>query len=77
MGFSRQEYWSGLLFPFLGYLPDPEIKPKPLVSPTLAGEFFTAETPGKPYKNILSHGKRKGLETKYVSIIVAKFARFW
>ena len=32
MGFSRQEYWSGLPFPSLGYLPNPEIKPR---SPTL------------------------------------------
>ena len=27
MGFSRQEYWSGLPFPFPGDLPDPGIKP--------------------------------------------------
>jgi len=27
MGFSRQEYWSGLPFPLLGDLPDPAIKP--------------------------------------------------
>ncbi|KAM7240254.1 hypothetical protein CapIbe_008160, partial [Capra ibex] len=27
MGFSRQEYWSGLPFPFQGDLPDPGIKP--------------------------------------------------
>ena len=28
MGFSRQEYWSGLPFPSPGYLPDPEVKPQ-------------------------------------------------
>ena len=28
MGFSRQEYWSGLPFPFPGDLPDPGIKPR-------------------------------------------------
>ena len=32
MGFSRQEYWSGLLFPSPGDLPDPGIKP---MSPAL------------------------------------------
>jgi len=32
MGFSRQEYWSGLPFPSLGDLPDPGIEP---ISPTL------------------------------------------
>ena len=48
MGFPRQEYWSGLLFPFPGDLPNPGIEP---TSPTLAGRFFIIETPGKP--NIL------------------------
>ena len=28
MGFSRQEYWSGLSFPSPGDLPDPGIKPR-------------------------------------------------
>ena len=41
MGFSRQEYWSGLLCPPPGDLPDPGIKPKSLTSPALAGRFFT------------------------------------
>ena len=44
IGFPRQEYWSGLPFPPPGDLPDPGIKP---TSPTLAGEFFTSEPPGK------------------------------
>ena len=38
MGFSRQEYWTGLPFPSLGDLPDPRIKP---VFSALAGGFFT------------------------------------
>ena len=37
MGFSRQEYWSGLPFPSSGDLPDPGIKP---MSPALPGDFF-------------------------------------
>ena len=37
MGFSRQEYWSGLPCPTPGDLPDPGIKPVSLVSPSLAG----------------------------------------
>ena len=48
MGFSRQECWSGLLFPYLGDLLNPEIEPVSLVSPALAGGFFTTEPPGKP-----------------------------
>ena len=45
MGFSRQEYWSGLLCPPPGNLSDPGIEP---TSPALAGGFFTTEPPGKP-----------------------------
>jgi len=43
MGFSRQEYWSGLPFPSPGDFPNPEIKPGYTV---LAGRFFTTEPPG-------------------------------
>ena len=42
MGFSRQEYWSGLPFPPPGDLPNPGLDP---VSPVLGGRFFTAEPP--------------------------------
>ena len=41
MGFSRQEYWSGLPCPSLGDLPHPWIEPVSLLSPALAGGFFT------------------------------------
>ena len=41
MGFSRQEYWSGLPCPSPGDLPNPGIKPTSLMSPALAGRFFT------------------------------------
>ena len=41
MRFSRQEQWSGLACPPLGDLPDPGIKPMSLMSPALAGGFFT------------------------------------
>ena len=45
MGFSRQEYWSGLPFPSPGDLPDPGIEP---VSPALEADALTSEPPGKP-----------------------------
>ena len=48
MGFSRPEYWSGLPFPSLRDLSNPEIEPMSLVSPALAGGFFTPAPPGKP-----------------------------
>ena len=41
MGFSRQEYWSGLPCPPPGIFPDPGIKPTSFISPALAGRFFT------------------------------------
>ena len=50
MRFSRQEYWSGLPFPPPGDLPDSGIKPMPLMSPALAGGFFTTGTAWKAQK---------------------------
>ena len=46
MGFSRQEYWSGLPFPSPGDLPDPEIEPQ---SPALQADSLPSEPPGKFY----------------------------
>ena len=45
MGFSRQEYWSGLPFPSPGDLPDPGIEPR---SPALEADALTSEPPGIP-----------------------------
>ena len=44
MGFSRQEYWSGLPCPPPGELPDPGIKPR---SPALQADSLPSEPPGK------------------------------
>ena len=75
MGFSRQEYWSGLPFPSLGYLPGPGTEP---TSPVLAGGFFTDEPPGKPHlpntqlrsglmtENILSLKRTRGESEKFL-----------
>ena len=41
MEFSRQEYWSGLLFSIPGDLPNPGIKTMSFKYPTLVGRFFT------------------------------------
>ena len=46
MGFSRQEYWCGLPCPPPGDLPRPGIEPLSLVSPALAGGFFTTSNLG-------------------------------
>ena len=48
MGFSRQDYWSGLPFPSPGDLPNPGIKPR---SPTSWADSLPAKPQGKP-KNV-------------------------
>ena len=57
MGFSRQEYWSGLPFPSPGDLPDPGSEPR---SPALQADALTSEPPsycylGKQCFLILNH----------------------
>ena len=49
MGFSRQEYQTGLPFPPPGVLPYPGMEPASPVSPALTGGFFTTTPSGKPY----------------------------
>ena len=44
VGFSRQEYWRGLLFPSPGDFPNPEIEPR---SPALWADALPSEPPGK------------------------------
>ena len=60
MGFSMQEYWSGLPFPSPGDLPDPGIEPR---SPTSEAGTLTSEPPGKPIytlKNTFSFSEKIG-----------------
>ena len=45
MGFSRQEYWSGLPFPSPGHLPNPGIEPR---SPALRADALPSEPQGSP-----------------------------
>ena len=49
MGFSRQEYWSGLPFPSPRDLPNPGIKPG---SPALQADALSSEPPGKPLHSL-------------------------
>ena len=44
MGFSKQEYYSGLPCPPPGYIPDLGMEPASLMSPVLAGGFFITST---------------------------------
>ena len=49
MEFSRQEYWSGLPFPFPGDLPDSGIESG---SPALQTDSLPSEPPGKPINTV-------------------------
>ena len=73
MGFSRQEYyWSGLLFPSLGDLPDPGFEPR---SPALQADALSSEPPAKPRRGVISKGesRRRELQSAQTS---AKFYFF-
>ena len=64
MGFSRWEYWSGLLFPYPGITP---------ASPALAGGFFTTEPPWKkPNENLIPSGVRTGNTYQGVKVLWRK-----
>ena len=71
MGFFRQEYWDGLLFPFPGNLPDPGIGPE---SPELQANALPSEPPGKPrsVKKRVVKGRRK--EKKNMLVLVEQRA---
>ena len=60
MGFSRQEYWSGLPFPSPGDLPDPRIEPR---SPALQADALPSEPPGKQILYQLSY---QGSPSRYL-----------
>ena len=66
MGFSRQEYWSGLLFPSPGDLPDPGIEPG---SPALQADALTSEPPGK-HKYLTKN--KKTLKQIYFNTFIKK-----
>ena len=51
-GISQAEYWSGLPFPPPGDLPDSRTELTSPEAPTLAGGFFTTESPGKPVRSL-------------------------
>ena len=72
LGFPRQEYWSRLPFPSPGDFPTQGRVPESLLSPTLAGKFFTTESPGKPVVHTWSTDflqKYQDNSMKYVNTI--------
>ena len=72
MGFSRQEYWSGLPFPSPGDLPDPRTEPR---SPALLADALTSEPPGKP--PVSSEDMYKIDERKQILKDLQEWIGFW
>ena len=71
-GIFQEEYWSGLPFPPLKNLPNPGIKPTSLVSPALAGGFFTTSASWEALNYDSLKGKYAIINTKWMSA-----AHFW
>ena len=72
MKISRQEYWSGSPFLTAENLPNLGTELASLVSPALAGKFFTTAPPGKPIKppQIKSQGLGASVESKVYSTLI-------
>ena len=71
MEFSTKEYWSGLPCPPPRSLPNSEMQPMSLMSPALAGRFFTLVPPGKPKK------KKKKKKKKYKAYYILHCACYF
>jgi len=74
-GFSRQEYWSGLPFPFPGDLPHSGIKHVSLMAPALAVEFFTTSATwgngNNPWKNVFQENNNNYyLEKGFLKVVL-------
>ena len=71
MGFSKQEYWSGLPFPSPGDLPNPGIE---LGSPVLQADALPSEPPEKERSSIQSTKTRPGADSDSDhELLIAKF----
>ena len=66
MGFSRQEYWSGLPFPSPGDLPDPGIDPG---SPTLEADALTSEPPLLRFRRMKKKNERFSFLKAYENLL--------
>ena len=72
MGFSRQEYWSGLPFPSPGDLPDPGIEPR---SPALETDALPSEPPGEPV--VYKHTGCSSCPSEQLLRAVLEVVPFW
>ena len=67
IGFSRQEYWSGLPCPSPGDLPDPGIEPMTLRPPALAGRYFTTSATWEAQRTCILYSKCSLLHQEHVT----------
>ena len=67
MGFSRQEYWSGLPFPSPADLPNPGVEPE---SPALQADSLPSEPPGNKYPNTKLKVKKKNISSSLTQNMV-------
>ena len=72
VGFSGQEYWSGLPCLPPGDLPDPGMEPESLMSPALAGRFFTTSTFWEAQPNVMTV-----LITRFLKLKSFIYYNFW
>ena len=77
MGFCRQRYWSGLTCPSPGDLPHPGIEPMSLMSPALAGRFYTTSA---TWEALISN-KRRNIPRRSASgnevLLQAQAIKYW
>ena len=73
VGFSRQEYWTGLPFPPPGDLPDPGIELESLRSPALAGGFFTTSTTWEAHWLGKGKGQTRGRFQRFLMFCLPDF----
>ena len=82
MGFSRQEYWSGLPWPPPGDLPDPGMEPMSASISYIAGRFFThwaswESQVSDEWGGLIMHDKGKGGEKVIIRLISAPGCQDW
>ena len=68
MGFSREEYWSGLSFPSPRDLPNPAIQPR---SPALQADSLPSEL---PRSTVISHGSQMRQSPLLVTLVAKLYA---
>ena len=73
MGFSRQEYWSGSRALLQGNLPDPGVESASLMSPALAGGFFTTNATQEAHPSALGSQNQTWDKSNFMTLALRSF----